>query len=322
MSKSGSPDPAEPREELTAAAPLSAVRERLTRHVSAAIGQAFAVPPGPGLHIVSTPIGNLADVSLRALSVIAQADVVYCEDTRHSRKLLAHFGLSRPLQAYHEHNAARERPRILRNLQDGKSVAIISDAGTPLVSDPGFKLVREAQDAGIAVLSVPGASALLAALVSAGLPTDQFFFEGFLPSKSGARRNRLSGLAQIPGTLIFYEASSRLRPMLADAAEILGERQGAVAKELTKLNESVLRGPLAELPEQLSDEFAGRGEFVVLVGPPVAEVASDADIAELLGRALPDRSVRDAVREVSEALGVQRSRVYEIALSMRQDKDK
>ena len=322
MSKSGSPDPAEPLKEVADPETPSSVRERVMRHVSAAIEQAFAAPLAPGLYVVATPIGNLADVSLRALAVIARADIVYCEDTRHSRKLLVAFGLSRPLQAYHEHNAAKERPRILGALRDGKSVAMISDAGTPLVSDPGYKLVRDARSEGLSVLSVPGPSALLAALASAGLPTDQFFFDGFLPPKSGARRNRLKTLTQVPGTLIFYEAPSRLRAMLADAAEILGSRDGAVAKELTKLHEAVLRGTLPDLARQIPDDFAGRGEFVVLVGPPVLEAASDADIVELLGKALPDRSLRDAVREVAEALGAPRSRVYEIALALRDGKEK
>lgn len=273
----------------------------------------------PGLYIVSTPIGNLADISLRALATLANADMVFCEDTRHSRKLFTHFGISRKLDAYHDHNAAKERPRILARLRAGQSVAVIADAGTPLVSDPGNKLVREARDAGLPVYAVPGASAALAALASTGLPTDRFFFEGFLPPKSAARRKRLETLKSVPSTLVFYEAPSRLDAMLADLADILGDREGAIAKELTKLHETVLRAPLNELAESTPRELGSRGEFVILAAPPAAAEISDADVVVALERSLAaGDSSRDAVKNVTEALGVPRNRVYKLALGMKE----
>ena len=193
---------------------------------------------------MATPIGNLADVSLRALAVLARADMIAAEDTRHSRKLLTHFGISSTLTPYHEHNAAKERPKLLARIRAGAAVALISDAGTPLVSDPGYKLVREALDDGLSVTSIPGASAVMAALTSVGLPTDTFLFGGFLPVKSGARRKRLEELKATPATLLLFETGSRLAKSLADMAEVLGAREAAVAKELTKLHETVTRGTL------------------------------------------------------------------------------
>src|SRR5262245_20113934 len=195
----------------------------------------------PGLYLVATPIGNLADISLRALAVLSRADLIAAEDTRHSRKLLSHFGIKGGLIPYHEHNAAKERPRLLARIKAGFSVALISDAGTPLISDPGYKLVREAREAGLHVTSVPGTSASLAALTSSGLPTDAFLFAGFLPVKSGPRRKRLEELKGAPATLIFYESASRLGASLADMVLVFGGREAAVAKELTKLHESVAR---------------------------------------------------------------------------------
>lgn len=275
-------------------------------------------PLAPGLYLVSTPIGNLSDISLRALVTLARADLVFCEDTRHSRKLFTHFGISRDLEAYHDHNAARERPRILARLRAGQSVAVISDAGTPLVSDPGNKLVREARDAGLPVYAVPGASAALAALTSSGLPTNSFFFEGFLPNKPGARQKRLAELKSVPATLIFYEAPSRLPAMLEDLAEALGARKGAVAKELTKLHEGVVLGDLADLANKAADELGAKGEFVVLAGPPVEAELDDAAIRSALETALQEEaSFRDAVQGVTEALGLPRNRVYKLALALR-----
>lgn len=275
-------------------------------------------PLAPGLYLVSTPIGNLADISLRALATLARADMVFCEDTRHSRKLFSHFGIPRELDAYHDHNAAKERPRIIARLRAGQSVAMISDAGTPLISDPGNKLVREARESGVAVYAVPGASAALAALASAGLPTDRFFFEGFLPPKQTARRKRLDALKFVPGTLVFYEAPSRLEAMLEDLAEILGARDGVVAKELTKLHEGIVRGQLDELAGKAVEELGTKGEFVVLAGPPAAEEVTDSDITQALESALREEdSFRDAVQNVTGALGVARNRVYKLALALR-----
>lgn len=292
---------------------------RLGARVSAALREALAAPLAPGLYLVATPIGNLADMSLRGLATLARADHLYCEDTRHTRKLLSHFGLTPALSAYHEHNAAKERPRILARLERGERVALVSDAGTPLVSDPGYKLAREALEAGHRVFSVPGPSAALAALTSSGLPADRFLFEGFLPPKREARRKRLSELADAQATLIFYEAPSRLEAMLRDVAEILGPREAAVAKELTKLHEGILRGTPGEVVDRLGTEFASRGEFVVLAGPPAKSEAGDAEVRAALKEALARLSVRDAAREVAERLGVNRSRVYRLGLAMKDD---
>ena len=277
----------------------------------------LAKPLAVGLYLVSTPIGNLADMSLRALGVLARADLIFCEDTRHSRKLLGHYGISGELHAYHEHNAARERPRIIERIRAGQSVALISDAGTPLISDPGHKLVREAREAGFEVHAIPGASAVLAALTSSGLPTDRFFFEGFLPPKTVARRKRLEELTDIPATLVFYEAPQRLAAMLVDVSEVLGERQGAVAKELTKLHEGFSLGTLQELAAGSVEALGERGEFVVLAGPAPPSEVSDEDIQARLEVALMQASFRDGVQDVSHMLGVPRKRVYQLALALK-----
>ena len=230
-------------------------------------GARVAAPPlAPGLYVVATPIGNLGDVTLRALAILAAADAILAEDTRVSRTLLARYGIETPLSPYHEHNAAEARPRALRRIAEGQALALISDAGTPLVSDPGYKLVGEALAAGLAVTAAPGASAALAALCVAGLPTDRFFFEGFLPPKSAARRERINALARVPGTLVFYEAPSRLAETLADLATELGSRPAAVARELTKLHEEVRRGTLDALAAHYCAAGAPRGEIVVVVG--------------------------------------------------------
>src|SRR6266700_836714 len=211
-------------------------------------GQRVTAPAlAGGLHVVSTPIGNLRDITLRALEVLAAADLIACEDTRVTRKLLDHYGITTPLTPYHDHNAAAARPKLLARLAEGGAVALVSDAGTPLVSDPGFKLVREAHAAGHAVTALPGASAVLAALTVAGLPTDRFLFEGFLPAKEGQRRARIAELARIPATLVLFETGPRLAAALADLAAGLGPREAAVCRELTKLYEEVRRGDLASL---------------------------------------------------------------------------
>jgi 16S rRNA (cytidine1402-2'-O)-methyltransferase len=280
-------------------------------------------PLQPGLYLVATPIGNLSDISLRALSVLARAQLIAAEDTRHSKKLLSHFGIGGELTAYHEHNAAKERPRLLARLRAGLSVALISDAGTPLVSDPGYKLVREALDEGFMVTSIPGPSAALAALTSAGLPTDTFLFAGFLAPKSGPRRTRLADLKSIPATLIIFETAPRLAKSLADMAEVLGPREAAIAKELTKLHESVTRGTLDRLASELSDGDSLKGEFVVVIAPPTEEDAaiSDETIVEQLEKALNLESFRDVVRSVAEVLQVPRGRVYELGLSLKRKTD-
>ncbi|MEX0751319.1 MAG: 16S rRNA (cytidine(1402)-2'-O)-methyltransferase, partial [Xanthobacteraceae bacterium] len=236
-------------------------------------GRAVEVPALPGgLHIVATPIGNLGDITLRALEALAGADVIACEDTRVTRKLLDRYGITTPLTPYHDHNAAEARPKILARLAAGEAVALVSDAGTPLVSDPGFKLVRAVREAGHAVTALPGASATLAALTVAGLPTDRFFFEGFLPPKEAARRTRITELKRIPATLVLFETGPRLAATLADLAEGLGARAAAICRELTKLHEEVRRGSLEELAHHYAGAEARRGEIVIVIAPAPEEM--------------------------------------------------
>lgn len=272
----------------------------------------------PGLHLVATPIGNLKDVSFRALSTLAAADAVIAEDTRVTKTLLAHYGISTPLVAYHEHNAKVIRPHLVARLESGAKLALVSDAGTPLVSDPGFKLVQEALEKGVHVTAVPGPSAVLAALVVAGLPTDRFFFEGFLPHKSGPRRARLAELAEIPGTLVFFESPRRLAETLADCAAVLGKREAAIARELTKMFESVRRGALDGLAAALAEEEPPKGEIVLLVAPPEAGAAqvAAADLDAKIEEALAAHSVKDAASVVSAATGQPRRQVYARALEI------
>jgi 16S rRNA (cytidine1402-2'-O)-methyltransferase len=271
----------------------------------------------PGLYVVATPIGNLGDVSLRALSVLASADLVLCEDTRISRRLLDRYGLNPSLLAYHDHNAASVRPKILAKLSEGAAVALVSDAGTPLVSDPGYKLVQAAIEAGHKVFPVPGASAALAALVAAGLPTDRFFFEGFLPPKSGQRKNRIAELAAIPATLVFYETGPRLAESLADLSAILGARDAAMCRELTKSYEEVRRGSIASLAAHYKDAEP-KGEIVLVVGPPDpdAEKISDERVDELLGSALKKFSVKDAASLIANETGLPKREIYQRALAL------
>jgi 16S rRNA (cytidine1402-2'-O)-methyltransferase len=278
----------------------------------------------PGLHVVATPIGNLKDISFRALSTLAAADAIIAEDTRVTRNLLAYYGVATPLVAYHEHNAKVVRPHLLARLEAGATLALVSDAGTPLVSDPGFKLVQEALEKGVHVTAVPGPSAVLAALVVAGLPTDRFFFEGFLPHKSGPRRARLAELAAVPGTLVFFESPRRIAETLADAAAVLGPRAAAIARELTKLYETVRRGPLDALAATLAAEETPKGEIVLLIAPPEAGAAeqSEADLDARLMEALAAYSVKDAASVVAAATGQPRRQVYARALQLTAGRDK
>jgi len=273
----------------------------------------------PGLYLVATPIGNLRDITLRALDLLAVADLIACEDTRVSAKLLAHFGLSAPLAAYHEHNAERMRPKLIERLKAGAVVALISDAGTPLVSDPGWKLVRAALADGIRVSALPGPSAALAGLLLSGLPSDRFLFAGFLPSKSAARKKSLAALATVQATLIFFETAPRLAASLADMAESLGDRPAAVARELTKLYEEVHRQPLAALAAHYRAAGPPKGEIVVLVAPPASGAAATLDEAALdrsLSAALATMSVKDASAAVAAATGQPRRLVYQRALAL------
>ncbi len=290
--------------------------DRLLAQVTAELAGLLDTPLEAGLYLVATPIGHMGDITLRALAVLAKADRVYCEDTRQSRKLFARFAITRQLAAYHEHNAARERPQILRELAAGQTVALLCDAGTPLICDPGYKLVTEAAAAGHDVYGVPGASAALAALVCAGLPTDGFYFGGFLPAKAGARKRRIAELAGIDATLILYEAPSRLATAMADLAQLLGPRQAVIGRELTKVHEEMHRGTLQQLAE-LTGQRALKGEMVVVIAPPPATPVADADIIAGLTTALEHASVRDAAAAVALRLGVTRSRVYDLAIALR-----
>src|SRR3954465_328341 len=252
----------------------------VTGGVFTAFGLAAEAEPLPaGLYVVATPIGNLKEVTFRALSVLAAANAVLAEDTRITKRLLAHYGITTPLLTYNEHANEAVRERMLHRLKEGQALALVSDAGTPLVSDPGYKLVQAAIGEGLPVTPIPGPSALLTALVVSGLPTDRFFFEGFLPPKSTARRTRLAEVAPVPGTLILYEAPHRLPEMLADAAEVMGERPAVVARELTKLYETVRRGTLADLAAQFAAEGPPKGEIVVLVGEGAAGAPGPGDAA-------------------------------------------
>jgi 16S rRNA (cytidine1402-2'-O)-methyltransferase len=276
----------------------------------------FAAPQAAaGLHIVATPIGHLGDVTLRALETLAGVDLIACEDTRVTQKLLERYGIRAALAPYHEHNAQAARPKLLAKLAEGASIALVSDAGTPLISDPGFKLVREVQALGHKVVTVPGASSVLAALTLAALPTDRFFYDGFLPAKEGARRARLAELKRIDATLVLFESGNRIAASLEDLAATLGPREAAICRELTKLHEEVLRGPLDELAKR-ADGIETRGEFVVVVAPPLASAMSESDVTEMLRNALDKHSVKDAVAQVTEASGRSRREVYALALEL------
>jgi len=271
----------------------------------------------PGLYVVATPIGNLRDITLRALDVLAGADLVLAEDTRVAGKLISAYGLSAKLERYDEHGAERARPKALAALADGKAVALVSDAGTPLISDPGYKLVREAAAGGHPVFPVPGPSALLAGLSAAGLPTDRFLFAGFPPPKSAARRTFLEELAPLRATLVFFEGGSRLAASLADMAAVLGgERQAVICRELTKLYETFYRGPLSTLAADPRLD-APKGEIVILVGPGQAAEATAADIDTALADALSRLRPAEAAAEVAQALGLPRREVYQRAMTLR-----
>ena len=278
--------------------------------------------PAPGLYLVATPIGNLGDITLRALELLAGADVIACEDTRVTRKLTERYGISTPLTPYHEHNAAQARPKLLARLAEGQAVALVSDAGTPLISDPGYKLVREASEAGYTVTSSPGSSAVLAALSVAALPTDRFFFEGFLPPKQGARQKRIAALANIPATLVLFEGGSRVAAALADLAGALGTRAATICRELTKLHEEIKRGDLTTLAHEYAEGGETRGEFVIVIAPPDADEGNADDLDDLLRAALARVSVKEAVAEVATATGRARREVYQRALALTKSTDR
>lgn len=271
----------------------------------------------PGLHLVATPIGNLGDITLRALEILAGTDLIACEDTRITRRLTERYGITAELTPYHEHNAAAARPKLLGRLAQGASIALVSDAGTPLISDPGYKLVREACAAGHPVHALPGPSSVLTALAVAALPTDRFFFEGFLPAKETARRARIAELARIDATLVLFESGNRVQDALRDLAASMGARDAAICRELTKLHEEVTRATLAELAAQ-ADQLETRGEFVLVIGPPAADaqVLTAEALDELLRAQLADHSVKDAVAHTVALSGRPRREVYARALEL------
>ena len=287
--------------------------EREARKPTFLIGQAaFSTPKlEPALYLVSTPIGNLSDVTIRALQVLAGADVLACEDTRVTRVLLERYGIRRRTTAYHEHNADKAGPKLIAELEAGKSVALASDAGTPLVSDPGHRLVEAVLEAGIRVVPIPGASALLAALSVSGLPSDAFFFAGFLPAKDGQRRGRLEELKPVPGTLVFFESPRRLASALAAMAEVLGDREAAVCRELTKTFEEARRGTLRELAAHYGEADTPKGEIVICVGPPIeTEAASAEDTDRLLISLASEMGASRAASEAARMTGAKKADLY------------
>jgi 16S rRNA (cytidine1402-2'-O)-methyltransferase len=289
-----------------------------------AVGSHILTAPkaAAGLHLVATPIGNLGDITLRALETLAGVDIIACEDTRITRRLTERYAISALLKPYHEHNAALARPKILEKLSQGASIALVSDAGTPLISDPGFKLVREVCAAGYPVIALPGPSSVLAALSVAALPTDRFFFEGFLPPKQVARRTRLTELSRIDATLVMFESGNRVQDTLHDLADIMRGRDAALCREMTKLHEDIQRGPLTELARTAAT-LETRGEFVLVVGPQAADariMAAD-ELDDLLRSRLRQDSVKDTVAHAVEVSGRPRREIYARALELAKELD-
>jgi 16S rRNA (cytidine1402-2'-O)-methyltransferase len=285
-------------------------------------GQASRKPPPlvPGLHIVATPIGNMRDITLRALDVLREADLIACEDTRVFAKLASHYGIAAPTVAYSDATQDAAEPRIVRALAAGKRVALVSDAGMPLISDPGYRLVRAALAGDHVVTSAPGASAVPMALALSGLPTDRFFFGGFLPAKESERRRAIASAAAVPATLVFFEAPHRLAASLVDLAELLGPRPAAIARELTKLFEEMRRGPLTELAQHYALHPDVKGEIVLVIGPPGETEAPAAErLDEALRSAMAGASVKDAAAEVAARYGLRRRDVYARALELKRE---
>jgi 16S rRNA (cytidine1402-2'-O)-methyltransferase len=294
------------------------VSEPPAKRTYAVGGETLTAPKAaPGLYLVATPIGNLGDITLRALETLAGVDIIACEDTRITRRLTERYGITAPLKPYHEHNAAEARPRILHHLAQGASIALVSDAGTPLISDPGFKLVREVCAAGHRVVALPGPSSVLAALSVAALPTNRFFFEGFLPPKQTARRARLTELSRLDATLVLFESGSRVQETLADLAAIMGARDAAICREMTKLHEEISRSTLAELAQSAAT-LETRGEFVLVIGPQAegSQVMTTKEVDDLLRERLAQDSVKDAVAHAVEVSGRPRREIYARALEL------
>jgi len=270
----------------------------------------------PGLYVTATPIGNLKDITLRAIEALKSVDLILCEDTRQTQKLCRAYGVKTALQAYHDHNAARSRPAILKKLSEGAAICLVSDAGTPLISDPGYKLVREARDLDIPIIPLPGPSAAIAALAVAGAPSDQFLFAGFPPAKIQARKSFFQSIAQIEATLIFYETGPRLADSLKAMAETLGDRKTAIARELTKMHEEVIEETLRVLASRYENN-PPKGEIVVIVHPARKGVVTPMELENFLRDALVAMSVKDAATAAADALGVPKKQAYEIALKLK-----
>jgi 16S rRNA (cytidine1402-2'-O)-methyltransferase len=277
------------------------------------------------LYLIATPIGNLEDMTHRAVRLLGEVDVIACEDTRHTKKLLNHYGINTRTVSYHEHNERGRAAELIERLKSGADVAVVSDAGTPGISDPGFRLARMAIDNDVQVVPVPGASALVSALVASGLPTDEFFFGGFLPARSGARRARLAELRSLPATLIFYEGPHRIVATLKDAQEILGERQAVVARELTKMHEEIARGSLSELATRFSAAESARGEMVLIIDRTMIQSEGGADksvtsIAELVSELEAEGlDHRAALKKAARELGISRDDAYRRLVAERKD---
>jgi 16S rRNA (cytidine1402-2'-O)-methyltransferase len=268
------------------------------------------------LFVVSTPIGNLEDITFRAIRILKEVDLIACEDTRHTQKLLNHYGIKNKTISYHEHNERERAIQLIETIKEGSNVAVVSDAGTPGISDPGFRLVQLAWSNGVRVVSVPGPTAAVSALVASGIPADEFFFAGFLPARSSARRTRLSQLSNVPATLVFYEAPHRVQQSLKDMREVLGERKAVVARELTKIHEELLRGKLSELADQFNSRAEPRGEFVIVVDRHVLDEPSDATdstqsvsavVTNLEQQGLDSRA---ALKQAAKTLGLSRAEAY------------
>lgn len=273
-----------------------------------------------GLYLVSTPIGNLGDISDRAVKTLKSADIVACEDTRVTAKLFSLLGISAPLTPYHEHNADKVRPALMKRLKNGETVALVSDAGTPLVNDPGYRLVQDCIAENVYVTAVPGASAVLTALQLSGLPCHRFLFSGFLPVKSAARKKELKELSTVNSTLIFYEAPQRIVETLDDMLDVLGDRRIAVARELTKRFEETLRAPLSQVIANYRKNGVPKGEFVLVVAPPdKEEKIGEEKLKEILVSALQKMSLKDAVAQTVKMTGLNKKQVYETALALKND---
>ena len=271
----------------------------------------------PGLYLISTPIGNLEDITLRALNVLRMVHVVACEDTRVLRKLLGHYGIKVQTALYHDHNADQQIPKIIERIQNGEAVGLVSDAGTPMVSDPGYKLVRECINAGVMVTAIPGATAAITGLSLSGMPTDQFLFAGFMPTKKGQMKKKMEEIKATPSSKVFYESPRRLVRFFEAALDVFGDCDAAVARELTKMFEEVRRGKISELLEQYKNEDAPKGEAVIIIGPGAVQSEwSNEDVIDALKKSMASSSLKDSVKQVTNLTGWKKKEIYQMALDI------